>query len=56
MPDTQNANSTQNHDQHFQNDLVNAIRDGKLVEVRWSDLSEDEKRDAYCRLFNPSCW
>lgn len=39
--------------QHIQDELtVNAIRDGKLVEVRWADLSEDEQRAAYCSTFH----
>jgi hypothetical protein len=58
MPDTQNTSSIQNIDfeQHFQNDLVNAIRDGNLVEIRWCDLTESEKRQAYNALFSPSNW
>lgn len=42
--------------QSSDNDLVNAIRDGKLVEVRFYELTSDEKRAAYNALFNPSCW
>lgn len=56
MPDTQNTSSTQNHDQHFQNDLVNAIRDGKLVAVRYDELTHEEKRQAYNAIFSPNCW
>ena len=59
MTAIQNATSqtqAQNFDSHFQNDLVNAIRDGKIVEIPWKDLTEAEKRQAYNALFNPSCW
>ncbi len=38
--------------QHSEDDLtVNAIRDGKLVNVFWNELTEAEKRAAYCDLF-----
>jgi len=36
--------------------IVSAIRDGKLVEVSWNDLTEGEKRDAYVALFHPCDW
>lgn len=36
----------------FDNELVNAIRDGKLVQVLWSQLTEDEKRAAHVALFH----
>jgi hypothetical protein len=32
-------------------DLVNAIRNGKLVQVRWNDLTEAEQRQAYHNMF-----
>jgi len=35
---------------------VNAIRDGKLIEVSWNDLTEDERRAAYVVMFNPCRW
>jgi hypothetical protein len=28
------------------------IVDGKIVPCRWSELTEDEKRAAYCEMFN----
>ncbi len=34
-------------------DLVNAVRNGCLVQVRWNDLTEAEKRQAYNSLFSP---
>ncbi len=43
--------------EHIEDDLkVNAIRDGKLVEVFWNDLTEGERRAAYVALFDPCCW
>lgn len=59
MTATQNATSqtqAQTLDSHFQNDLVNAIRDGKIVEIPWNQLTEAEKRQAYNALFNPCNW
>ncbi len=42
---------------HVEDDItVNAIRDGKLVEVLWNDLTEGERRAAYVALFDPCCW
>lgn len=32
--------------------LVNAIRDGKLVEVRWNRLTDEEQRQARARMFD----
>ncbi len=38
---------------HIEDDLtVNAIRDGKLVEVHWNDLTEDERRAANVVMFH----
>jgi hypothetical protein len=38
--------------QHIEDtDLVNAIRGGRLVQVSWNDLSEDEQRQAYHNMF-----
>lgn len=42
---------------HIEDDLrsdpiVNAIRNNKLVEVFWSQLTEDEQRSAYCNMFS----
>lgn len=34
-------------------DIVNAIRDGRLVRIRWNDLYESEKRAAYDAIFRP---
>lgn len=31
--------------------VVNAVRDGQLVQVRWSQLTEDERRAANEQLF-----
>ena len=40
-------------EQHIEDDLkVNAIRDGKLVEVPWNELTDDERRAAYVELFH----
>ena len=41
--------------QHIEDDLnVNAIRDGKLVEVYWNELTESEQQAARYNLFyNP---
>ncbi|HYU72388.1 MAG TPA: hypothetical protein VEL31_06880 [Ktedonobacteraceae bacterium] len=42
---------------HVEDDIkVNAVRDGKLVEVSWNDLTEDERRAAYVATFHPCCW
>jgi hypothetical protein len=39
--------------QHIEDtdELVGAIRNGKLVQVRWNDLSEGEQRQAYHNMF-----
>ena len=38
--------------QHIEDDLmVNAIRDGKIVQVRYNELTEDERRAAEVALF-----
>ncbi|HYU72013.1 MAG TPA: hypothetical protein VEL31_04985 [Ktedonobacteraceae bacterium] len=43
--------------EHIEDDLkANAVRDGKLVEVAWNDLTEDERRAAYVALFDPCGW
>ncbi len=43
-------------EQHIEDDLeVNAIRDGKLVQVYWNALTEDERRAAYVATFHPCC-
>jgi hypothetical protein len=43
--------------QHIEDDItVNAIRDGKLVEVFWNNLTEDEQRAAYVAMFDPCRW
>jgi hypothetical protein len=34
-----------------QDDLVNAIRNNTLVQVRWDELTEDERRQAYHNMF-----
>ena len=31
---------------------VNAIRDGKLIEVAWNELTDDERRAAHVELFH----
>ena len=67
MPQTANTTSTVTHNAacitetdltpHTEDDSkVNAIRDGKLVEVCWNDLTEDEQRAAYVALFDPCGW
>lgn len=39
--------------QHVEDDIkVTAIRDGNLTEVFWNELTEDEKRAAYCNMFS----
>ena len=43
----ENTNATPANDP-----LVNAVRDGRLVEVRWSELTADEQRQATCNYFN----
>ena len=40
----------------FDQELVNAIRDGKLVQVRWDELTSDEKRSAHVALFHQGGW
>jgi hypothetical protein len=38
--------------QHIEDtNLVNAIRNGKLVQVSWNQLTPDEKRAAYRNMF-----
>jgi hypothetical protein len=32
-------------------DIVSAIRNGKLVNISWNELTEDEKRQAYNNMF-----
>ena len=40
-------------EQHIEDDMkVNTIRDGKLVEVAWNELTEAERRAAYVGLFD----
>jgi|GEM_PF-5389791 orotate phosphoribosyltransferase-like protein len=34
-----------------QDDLVNAIRDNRIVQVRWDELDESERRQAYVNMF-----
>jgi len=34
-----------------QDDLVNAIRDNRIVQVRWDELDESERRQAYHNMF-----
>lgn len=36
--------------------LVNAIRGGRMVRVRWSELTDDEKRGAYRNCFQPNTY
>jgi len=36
---------------HTSEMLVNAIRNGKMVRIRWSELTDDEKRQAHVNLF-----
>ena len=40
----------------FEDEKVNAIRDGKLVQVRWDELTSDEKRSAHVALFHQWGW
>lgn len=48
--------STRTNDRDTQqspdNQLVNAIRNGKLVEILWRDLTKDEKRAAHVAMFH----
>ncbi len=38
---------------HVEDDvMVTRIIDGKQVLVRWNDLPEDQRRAAYCNIFN----
>lgn len=32
--------------------LVNAIRDGKLIELSWNELTDDEQRAARANMFD----
>jgi len=41
---------------HTSEMLVNAIRGGRLVRVRWSELTDNEKRDAYRNCFQPNTY
>lgn len=34
-----------------QDELVNAIRGNRIVQVRWDELTEDERRQAYHNMF-----
>jgi len=52
----QDATSEATTTSTFDTDLVNAIRQGKLVQVRYCDLTEDEKRAAYVAFFHQSNW
>ncbi len=65
MPQTSNSPSTVNVAHiiepdlqvHVEDDItVHAIHDGKLIEVFWNDLTEDERRAAYVALFDPCRW
>ncbi len=65
MPQTSHSTSTVNVarmiepdlKEHIEDDLkVNAVRDGKLIEVFWNDLTEDERRAAYVAMFDPCRW
>ena len=39
--------------QHVEDDIkVNAIRDGRLVEVSWNDLTPEERRAANAVMFD----
>lgn len=39
---------------HIEDDLiVNAIRNGHLVPMRWNDLTPEERLAAYAATFNP---
>ncbi len=35
--------------------LVNAVRNGKLVQVSWNELTEDEQRAAHAVMFDLRC-
>lgn len=37
---------------HTSEMLVNAIRGGRMVRVRWSELTPDEQRQAHVNLFH----
>lgn len=37
----------------FDEELVNAIRDGKIVHVKWSQLTPEEQRAAKTVMFRP---
>lgn len=41
---------------HTSEMLVNAIRGGRMVRVRWSELTDDEKRAAYRNSFQPNTY
>ena len=36
-------------------ELVNAIRDGRLVQVSWNDLTPEERRAANAVMFDLRC-
>lgn len=41
-------------EQHFTDDpLVSTIRNKRIVQVRWSELTPAEKRAAECQMNNP---
>lgn len=52
QPQTQNTTVAS----PFDNEMVNAIRDGKLVAVPWSQLTSEEKRAAHVAFFRPCNW
>lgn len=41
---------------HSSEMLVNAIRGGRIVRVRWSELTPDEQRQAYHNYFQPNTY
>lgn len=54
MTSTQIATRTNDRDtqQSPDDQLVNAIRNGKLIEIPWRDLTKDEKRAAHVAMFH----
>lgn len=40
----------------FDNEMVNAIRNGKLVQIPFNQLTPDEKRAAYVAVYHQGWW
>jgi len=56
MKHTLTTNSEANFNSQIDQELVNAIRDGKLIQIPFSQLTEDEKRAAHVAMFHQYRW